>query len=150
MKQELIEEIRNGLEAAEEKRIISETLKQLSNPRLKEEAKAIIPFSSRLNAWITSEFHRIFIEYQINFSCVDDFDNSDPEGSFNKQLRLFKEKKIINIWTGAGENTIFADKLINNYFRVWHDYTHLTMGLGYSCNEELIVGKIQASQLPQD
>ena len=108
----------------------------------------MIPFSLRLNAWIDETADRIFRECIVNWTEVDDFDPNDVEGTFQRHLQMFKKNKAVNIWTGAGENTIFADNQTNNKARLWHDYTHLTMGLGYDPMSEIQIGKIQQAQLP--
>lgn len=40
--------------------------------------------------------------------------------------------------------------MVNWLARAWHDYTHFTIDRGYNSIDEIVVGKVQASELPHD
>lgn len=50
------------------------------------------------------------------------------------------------IWNGASDDTIFNDANVNYAFRALHDQLHLETGIGFSVNEEIELGRIQANQ----
>lgn len=68
---------------------------------------------------------------------VSDFAPSDEKA-------LFNEASLV-IWSGASENTIFADSRVNWAFRAIHDNCHLKSGLGFTVDDELTLGHYQAS-----
>ena len=113
-----------------------------------ERLKESIPFSERLNNFIENWYNENK-EY-FNFVEVDDFDENDIEGTFEKHKKRFEETKKINIWTGESEGTIFGCARVNHMFRAWHDFIHIRENLGYSITEESIVCDIQRDMLPSD
>jgi len=108
--------------------------------------KASVPFSLALNKYIQSWYdqHKDYIV----FTDTDDFDENDIEGTFRRHKLRYSETGKIHVWTGSSENTIFGDPKINHMFRAWHDCTHIVNDLGYEPLNEILVGKIQAEQLP--
>lgn len=50
------------------------------------------------------------------------------------------------IWTGESDYTIWGDKRVNWAFRALHDALHLKTGLGFTPEQEIELGRIQASQ----
>lgn len=48
------------------------------------------------------------------------------------------------VWSGESDKTIFQDAQVNWAFRALHDTLHLITGLGFSPEEEILLGKIQA------
>lgn len=105
------------------------------------------PFSQHLNKYIEQWYHNH--SHHFVFTSIDDFNENDIEGTFEKHKQRFKETGKIHIWTGESDNTIFGDPKINHYFRAWHDYIHITNGYGYDFVGESITANIQCSQLPQ-
>ena len=57
---------------------------------------------------------------------------------------LFQASSLI-IWSGASENTIWGSTQGNWAFRAIHDALHLKSGLGFSVDEEIELGRRQAS-----
>lgn len=107
------------------------------------------PFSQQLNDWVTKwyEDHKD----KFVFTETDDFDPNDIEGTLHKHIRrYYQETGKIHVWTGASDNTIFADPKVNHYFRAWHDYIHVTQNYGYDFIGESIVADIQRQQLPKE
>lgn len=104
------------------------------------------PFSRQLNNFISQWYEQNWEHFL--FTDEDDFDENDIQGTFERHVQRFKETGTIKIWTGASEGTIFGKPTINHYFRAWHDYIHITEGLGYDFVGESIVCEIQKSQLP--
>lgn len=49
------------------------------------------------------------------------------------------------IWSGASENSIWGSKQANWAFRALHDALHLKTGMGFTVDEEIELGRIQAS-----
>lgn len=61
------------------------------------------------------------------------------------------EKDLFNcgelvIWSGASDNTIFQDEKVNFAFRALHDALHLKTGMNFSPENEIELGRIQASR----
>lgn len=50
------------------------------------------------------------------------------------------------IWSGESDNTIFQDKTVNWAFRALHDNLHLKTLIGFTPEEEIELGRIQASK----
>lgn len=50
------------------------------------------------------------------------------------------------IWSGESDKTVWNDKTVNWAFRALHDTLHLETGLGFSPQDEIELGRIQASQ----
>lgn len=63
----------------------------------------------------------------------------------NSALDLFTSPSLV-VWSGASEHTIFGDARVNWAFRALHDALHLNTGLGFSPEEEIELGRIQANQ----
>jgi hypothetical protein len=63
----------------------------------------------------------------------------------NSALDLFTGPSLV-VWSGASEHTIFGDARVNWAFRALHDALHLKTGLGFSPEEEIELGRIQANQ----
>ena len=137
-----LERLTNGLNLLEN----TETKDRLINTfsRLKQET----PFSIRLNS-IIEEWFENHKQYFV-FVDEDDFDGNDIEGTFQKHMKRFSDERVIHIWTGASDNTIFGNPTVNHKFRAWHDYIHITRGFGYDYLGESIVCDIQKNMLPQD
>ncbi len=131
-----LERLKNGLD----------TLENIDSKyrlfKLREEA----PFSRQLNNFISQWYAENWEHFL--FTDEDDFDENDIQGTFDRHVQRFKETGTIKIWTGASDGTIFGEPTINHYFRAWHDYIHITEGLGYDFVGESIVCEIQKSQLP--
>lgn len=49
------------------------------------------------------------------------------------------------IWSGQSDKTIFQDASVNWAFRAIHDALHLKSGLGFSVQDEIILGNLQSS-----
>lgn len=144
----MIQDLIKGLSLAQEQEDIQNSLREITNPRLKAVVRDSIPFSSRLNDWLRDWYkdHSELIEW----SDVDDFDNSDPAGTYERHLKRFHRENKIVVWTGESDHTIYGKPEINHIARAWHDYVHYTEGLDYSPLQEIKVGAIQSTQLPQN
>lgn len=103
--------------------------------RLKKE----IPFSDRLNAWISQRVVGIKFE-------VDDF----PEMTFEEFKADFEKTGVMKISSENCEGTIFGDAYTNILFRVWHDSLHLQLNEDFSYMAEARVAFAQAAELPAD
>lgn len=57
-----------------------------------------------------------------------------------------KGHKQLVIWSGASDCTIWNDPKVNYAFRALHDALHIESGLGFSINEEIELGRIQANK----
>ena len=108
------------------------------------------PFSRTLNNFIEEMVKNIELCKYAKFvyTDVDDFDEDDLTGTFQRHLKRFEETGEIHVWTGASDLTIFGDPTINHKFRAWHDYIHIINNLGYDAIGESIVCDIQKEQLP--
>lgn len=58
------------------------------------------------------------------------------------------------IWSGQSDSTVWNEARVNWAFRALHDKLHLETGLGFTPQDEIVLGRIQASrydsQLLQD
>ncbi|MCQ4140603.1 hypothetical protein [Chryseobacterium sp. EO14] len=110
--------------------------------------KPNVPFSPRLNDWITNwyEQHKeIFI-----FTDYDDFDGKDIKGTLQRHVDRFKTTGKIHIWKGASNDTIFSEPEKNHFFRAVHEFCHISNGLGFDFIGESIVCALQIGMLPND
>lgn len=60
-------------------------------------------------------------------------------------FRDLKETGLV-IWSGESDNTIFDDPSVNHAFRALHDSMHLETGLDFIPEQEIELGRIQASK----
>ena len=67
----------------------------------------------------------------------------------SNEIELFNEPSLV-IWSGASSDTIYQDKAVNWAFRAVHDHLHLETGLGFSPDQEIELGRIQASKCDSD
>ena len=141
-----ITRLKNGLDIVEQHEGIVGRLNYLNDPRVKQEDKDSLSFSPRLNNYINTWFEQYKDTFV--FTDEDDFDADDIEGTLGTHIRRYKRTGKIHIWTGASENTIFADATVNHKFRAWHDYIHITNNIGYDFVGESIVSSMQQAQLP--
>lgn len=61
------------------------------------------------------------------------------------------EEELLNsstlvIWSGGSEKTIYNDKTVNYAFRALHDEMHLKTGFNFSIENEIELGRLQASK----
>ena len=52
----------------------------------------------------------------------------------------------LTIWSGESSRTIWGNEAVNHAFRAIHDALHFVTRLGFSPNEEIELGRIQASK----
>jgi len=62
---------------------------------------------------------------------------------------LFNSTGLV-IWSGASDATIYQDETVNFAFRAIHDALHLETRLGFSVDEEIEMGRIQAARCTSD
>lgn len=65
------------------------------------------------------------------------------------EIDLFNCPTLV-IWTGASDSTIFQDTAVNCAFRALHDALHLKTRVGFSPQEEMYFGGIQANMFDSD
>lgn len=58
---------------------------------------------------------------------------------------LYNSTSLI-VWNGESNNTVFGDSKVNYAFRALHDQLHLETGLGFTVDQEIELGRIQANQ----
>jgi hypothetical protein len=63
----------------------------------------------------------------------------------SSESELFGSTSLV-VWSGASERTIFQDPAVNYAFRALHDAFHLKTGIGFTPDEESILGHLQASR----
>ena len=110
--------------------------------------KSNVPFSETLNAEIDRLTSQIMADgYIMELVDHDPFnDDADPADYFQYMLKLFREEKRIQIWTGGTDNNIYGSAEMNYLFRFWHDYVHLAYNLGFDPMDEIKVSQIQQAQ----
>lgn len=52
----------------------------------------------------------------------------------------------LKVWSGESDNTIWNDERVNWAFRALHDKLHLETGIGFTPDEEMYIGRLQASK----
>ena len=62
-------------------------------------------------------------------------------------IKNYRERKIITIWDGASDNTIYGDPKVNFAFRAWHDYTHAILNTDFTLSGETVTALHQARQV---
>lgn len=65
------------------------------------------------------------------------------------ELELFNASSLV-VWSGSSHNTIYQDETVNWAFRAVHDAMHLKTRLGFTPEQEIEMGRIQASQIGSD
>ena len=63
----------------------------------------------------------------------------------NNVIDLFNSSSL-KVWSGQSDNTIWNDPKVNWAFRALHDQLHLDTGIGFSPDQEMYIGRLQASQ----
>lgn len=58
-----------------------------------------------------------------------------------------KNESGLIVWSGASDGTIYQDRTVNWAFRAIHDALHLKTGLDFSPEQEIELGRIQASRM---
>lgn len=58
---------------------------------------------------------------------------------------LYNSTSLV-IWSGASDNSWFQDETVNWAFRALHDTLHLKTMLGFTPEQEVELGRIQANQ----
>lgn len=101
--------------------------------------KATIPFSQRLNDWISKHLSEKGIEYSGSDKAPENWEETKEQNRYN----LFVSNKFC-------ENTIFGTIEANIAFRAWHDYTHIANNLSFEPLDEIKVAFLQAAELPKD
>jgi hypothetical protein len=74
-----------------------------------------------------------------------EFKNLILQTAPSDEFGLFNTSSLV-IWSGASDDTIWADARVNWAFRALHDALHLETGLGFSPKSEIELGRIQASK----
>lgn len=106
------------------------------------------PFSQRLNDFIVSWYIEHKEKVHFEFVSEDDFNPKDIKGTLNRYIERYKNEGIIKIWTGASENSIFGNEVVNILYRCFHDYVHITSNAGFDLAGETLTASIQCSLLP--
>lgn len=71
----------------------------------------------------------------------------DIAPSTPNQLHEASLTRVLPVWAGSSDATIFGDPATNHAFRAWHDSLHLKSGLGFSVAEEVELGRRQAVEV---
>lgn len=109
--------------------------------------KKSVPFSERLNDWITEKVAQLVSDGHIDGI---DFTDSDDYGTLEAIKNYYKDTHRLIVWTGGSDDTIFADPEVNWAFRAWHDYVHIVNDLPFTVEGESLVAFLQAAELPKD
>ncbi len=67
----------------------------------------------------------------------------------SNETELFNSSSLV-IWSGASDQTIFCDKTVNWAFRAIHDLGHIETCLNFTVEQEIELGRIQASKWDSD
>jgi hypothetical protein len=69
--------------------------------------------------------------------------------SLEKITNYYNRTGIVMVWTGASENTIFGNEMVNFKFRAWHDLIHITGQHAFDAKGERAVMEEQQRQAPE-
>jgi hypothetical protein len=65
-------------------------------------------------------------------------------GTYRELVNHMNSGKMLLIYSGGSDYTIFGDPSVNHAFRAWHDHTHFTYGYDFSpvgemftCNQQI-------------
>lgn len=88
---------------------------------------------------MTRDFNRLILSQasKLRYTVKDTAPSTERD--------LFAPSGLV-IWSGASERTIWGDAIVNHAFRAIHDTLHLQTGMGFSIDEEIELGRIQANQ----
>lgn len=78
-----------------------------------------------------------------------DLSATEAPDSLKKLKAEYAARKRITVFSGSSEHTIFADAGINQDFRAWHDYCHLTLNADFSLEGETAACNLQSLHIRQ-
>jgi hypothetical protein len=99
--------------------------------------------SSLVFYWVEKTFNSFYP--LVKFEGVPDAPNSFKE--LNKYQGVLTGDKVLPVYNGACEMTIYNNPDHNVLFRAWHDCIHLDKGLSFSRENELKVAQEHCRQL---
>lgn len=99
-----------------------------------------------LNSYINSEFEKV--KHKFIFVGENLYNSEDPNENFEK-LKTYNRQGQIPIWTGASDNTIFGDPIVNAKFRALHDLAHLATNNSFTLEGETETVLYQIANLPK-
>ncbi|MET3537673.1 hypothetical protein [Chryseobacterium limigenitum] len=108
------------------------------------------PFSQRLNDWLVSWYNDQKDHVHFEFVTEDDFNPKDIKGTLNRYIERFEKERVIRIWTGSSDNSMFGNEAVNVLYRCFHDYVHITQKAGFDFAGESFTALVQASLIPSD
>lgn len=63
--------------------------------------------------------------------------------SLEKIQAIYNKTGRVKVWSGASDTSIFQSADVNEAFRAWHDYVHITHDLPFTLDGEIKVCRIQ-------
>ena len=101
------------------------------------------PLSIHYNVMVQSVCASLF-GYWYNFDVTS---NGDSVDTLEKVTQIFNSTGRVKVWSGGSENTIFDSPEINHAFRAWHDFHHITKGLPFTPQGEILVAQEQCKDI---
>lgn len=93
------------------------------------------PFDRGFNAAVLHIASRLF---PTGYDVAD-----KAPGSFDALKAHVARTGRMLVWSGASDDTIFADREVNWAFRAWHDWCHLSGGFDFTLAGETEAAKMQ-------
>lgn len=109
--------------------------------------KSTVPFSKRLNTWMSNYLQDLIATGKID---AVDYTDDDSYDTFDKVKAYYDQTNRLKVWSGASKGTVFGDELSNWRFRAWHDYIHITRGFQFTTEGESMTAFVQAAELPEE
>lgn len=97
------------------------------------------PVNPRLNAAVVTLARRLF---PLGFDVLD----TSPS-TLEDLVASVKETGRFPVWSGASDDTIYADREINYAFRAWHDWCHWRYALPFNAEGEREAAYVQVAHL---
>jgi hypothetical protein len=99
------------------------------------------PVNPRLNVAVLHIAGRLFPRgYRIT-------DRNDDAPSIEALREEMARDNTLTVWSGASDDTIYADREVNWAFRAWHDFHHARSGYDFTLAGERLVAEAQARDL---
>ena len=92
------------------------------------------------------------LDYNFNKRILElapKFEAKDVAPSTFAELKANTTSGLV-VWSGASENTIYGDAIVNHAFRAWHDMLHLKLNAPFNEEGETRVALEQARLIQSD
>ena len=60
-------------------------------------------------------------------------------------VATWSARRSLRVWSGGTSSAIYPDPASNYAFRAWHDFLHISTGLGFTVADEMRLADVQAA-----